>query len=388
MQAILFKRTIKQALGVLVLTLAVVAQPASSALGNHSTTAQRAPIAQVLPSTGAPTASQYFASTGRTVSGDFLSTYQHYGLDRLGYPLSDEQTENGTKVQYFERVRMEYHPELVASGYNVLFTRLGASISEGSQFNSVAPFASTASRAYVKETSHSLAEPFLSYWNQNGSVNLFGYPISEPIEQDGMTVQWFERARMEYHPELANKGMAIELTLLGKIAYDRTPEGASAPPAAPQAPEGGQAGNAAPQAPKGEQGVSLNDMETYLLNAINNERSANSLPTVQINSGLTDLARYRSNDMASRNYFAHVTPEGNDFLGMLSDRGIAYKYAGEILARNNYPADQAASVAMQSYLNSAPHKAIIMDGRYSQVGIGYSLGAEGMHYYAVIFLQK
>jgi hypothetical protein len=29
-----------------------------------------------------------------------------------------------------------------------------------------------------------------------------------------------------------------------------------------------------------------------------------------------------------------------------------------------------------------------MDGRYSQVGIGYSLGAEGMHYYAVIFLQK
>ena len=129
-------------------------------------------------------------------------------------------------------------------------------------------------------------------------------------------------------------------------------------------------------------------MESYLLNAINNERSANSLPTVQINSGLTDLARYRSNDMASRNYFAHVTPDGNDFLGMLSDRGIAYKYAGEILARNNYPADQAASVAMQSYLNSAPHKAIIMDGRYSQVGIGYSLGAEGMHYYAVIFLQK
>ena len=388
MQAILFKRTIKQALGVLVLTTAVVAQSTPAALGNHSTTAQKAPIVQVLPSTGAPTASQYFAPTGRTVSGDFLSTYEQYGLDRLGYPLSDEETENGTKVQYFERVRMEYHPELLAAGYNVLFTRLGASISEGSQFNSVAPFASTANRAYFRETSHSLAEPFLSYWNKNGSVNLFGYPISEPIEQDGMTVQWFERARMEYHPELANKGTAIQLTLLGKIAYNRTPEGASAPPAAPQAPEGGQAGNAAPQAPKGEQGVSLNDMETYLLNAINNERGAASLPTVQINGGLTDLARYRSNDMASRNYFAHVTPEGNDFLAMLSDRGIAYKYAGEILARNNYPAEQAASVAMQSYLNSAPHKAIIMDGRYSQVGIGYALGTEGMNYYAVIFLQK
>jgi hypothetical protein len=93
MQAKLFKRTFNQALGVLVLGAAVVAQPAA-ALGEQGAMAQaeRAPISQVLPSTGAPTASQYFAPTGRTVSGDFLSTFQQYGLDRLGYPLSDEQT--------------------------------------------------------------------------------------------------------------------------------------------------------------------------------------------------------------------------------------------------------------------------------------------------------
>jgi uncharacterized protein YkwD len=376
MQAISFNRTLTRALGALALTLAILAQPSM---------AQNTPFAQVLPSTGSPTASQYFASTGKTVSGDFLSTYQHYGLGQLGYPISDEETEGGTEVQYFERVRMEYHPELASQGYNVLFTRLGVDISQGSQFDSVAPFASTPTRAYIKETSHALADPFLSYWNKNGNVGLFGYPISEAIQQDGMTVQWFERARMEYHPELASQGQAIQLTLLGKIAYSRTPEGAAA---AQTAPAGGQAGTAAPQAPKGESGVSLNDMESYLLNAINNQRGANGLPTVQINGALTDLARYRTNDMASRNYFAHVTPDGTDFLGMLSDRGIAYKYAGEILARNNYPVDQAASIAMQSYLNSAPHKAIIMDGRYSQVGVGYALGAEGMSYYAVIFVQK
>lgn len=391
MQADSFNKTVNHVLGVLALTLAVLAQPASVALGSQATAAQNTPVAQVLPSTGAPTASQYFASTGKTVSGDFLSTYQHYGLNQLGYPLSDEQTENGTNVQYFERVRMEYHPDLASKGYNVLFTRLGTEISQGSQFNSVAPFASTSTRAYIKETSHALAEPFLSYWNKNGNVGLFGYPISEAIQQDGMTVQWFERTRMEYHPDLASKGQAIELTLLGKIAYSRTPNGAAEVPAAPAAPEtpaGGQVGNASPQAPKGESGVNLNDMESYLLASINDQRSANSLQTVQLNDGLTDLARYRSNDMASRNYFSHVTPDGTNFLGMLSDRGIAYKFAGEILARNNYPVDQAASVAAQSYLNSPPHKAIIMDGRYSQVGVGYSLGAEGMNYYAVIFVQK
>jgi uncharacterized protein YkwD len=108
---------------------------------------------------------------------------------------------------------------------------------------------------------------------------------------------------------------------------------------------------------------------------------------VQIHQGLTDLSRYRSSDMASRNYFSHSTPEGQKFLGMLSDRGVAYKFAGEILARNNYPSDQTAQIAMDSYLNSAPHKAIIMDGRFTQVGVGYAVGGEEMSYFTVIFIQ-
>jgi uncharacterized protein YkwD len=93
--------------------------------------------------------------------------------------------------------------------------------------------------------------------------------------------------------------------------------------------------------------------------------------------------------MANRNYFSHTTPEGTQFFGMLSDRSISYKYAGEILARNNYPDDQGAEVAFNSYLNSAPHKAIIMDGRYTIVGVGYSKSAEdGMHYFTVLFIDR
>jgi uncharacterized protein YkwD len=134
---------------------------------------------------------------------------------------------------------------------------------------------------------------------------------------------------------------------------------------------------------------SLTDKESYLLKAINDQRTAAGLQTVKLSSALTDLARSRSNDMATRNYFSHTTPEGTNFLSMLGDRGIQYKFAGEILARNNYPDDQAASTAMSSYLNSAPHKAIIMDGRYTVVGVGYSKSAsDAMHYFTVIFVQQ
>jgi uncharacterized protein YkwD len=380
------KRLAGHVLGTLTLAVALLAQSGAMAMTSavHADAASAAShsnlVANALPSTGAPTNSQYFASTGKTVNGDFLNVYNKYGLSRIGYPVSDETTENGTTVQYFERVRMEFHPEVTTAGYKVMLTRLGVQISQGSQFSTVAPFASTASRAYVAETKHSLSEPFLSYWKKNGGVELYGFPISEPVKQDGMTVQWFERARMEYHPELASKGQTVQLTLLGKLAYDKT--GPTAP-----APSGGP-GVAAPQAPANNASqVSLSDKENLVFKVINEQRTAAGLAPVQINAGLTDLSRYRSNDMASRNYFSHVTPEGTKFLSMLTDRGISYRFAGEILARNNYPSEEAAQTAMQSYLTSAPHKAIIMDGKYSQVGVGYALGAEDMNYFTVIFLQ-
>ncbi|MEO8286904.1 MAG: CAP domain-containing protein [Chloroflexota bacterium] len=390
-------------LGSLTLAAAMLAQPMATAApaeltsGTSPAAADMPLVATALPATGAPTQSQFFSPTGKSVAGDFLNTYQRFGLTRIGYPISNEQTENGTTVQYFERVRMERHPELASKGYSILMTRLGAEMTNGAQFDSVSPFASTKTNAFVKETGHSLAEPFLSYWKNNGSVELFGYPISEAVTQDGLRVQWFERARMEYHPELASKGQSVQLTLLGSIAYEKDGKNLTSaaqqvrPDSEPAQAKAGaeQPSTAPPAAPAAPAQTGLTDNEGYLLKAINEQRAAAGLAPVQVNSALTDLARSRSGDMATRNYFSHTTPEGSKFLDMMNSRGILYKFAGEILARNNYPDDKAAATALDSYLNSAPHKAIIMDGRYSQIGIGYSKSDEdAMHYFTVIFVQK
>jgi uncharacterized protein YkwD len=135
--------------------------------------------------------------------------------------------------------------------------------------------------------------------------------------------------------------------------------------------------------------VALSGMESSLLRRINEVRAAAGLQQVHFDAAVTAVARARSNDMAERNYFSHTTPEGTNFLSMLSGRSIQFKFGGEILARNNYPDDQASNVAMDSYLNSAPHKAIIMDGRYSAVGLGYAKsGEDAMHYFTVIFVEQ
>ncbi len=75
---------------------------------------------------------------------------------------------------------------------------------------------------YFAAVGHTLRQPFLGYWEANGGLPIFGYPISEPFAEvnpaDGNTyiVQYFERNRFEYHPEFAGTPDAVLLGLLGR----------------------------------------------------------------------------------------------------------------------------------------------------------------------------
>jgi len=53
---------------------------------------------------------------------------------------------------------------------------------------------------YFIETFHNVCGPFAQYWQANGGLKIFGYPLTEPYMQDGIAVQYFERARFEHHP--------------------------------------------------------------------------------------------------------------------------------------------------------------------------------------------
>ncbi|NJL34728.1 MAG: hypothetical protein HC893_13845 [Chloroflexaceae bacterium] len=80
---------------------------------------------------------------------------------------------------------------------------------------------------YFSETKHSLCEPFLSYWNNNGGLARFGFPITEPFEEtiSGWTgrVQYFERRRMEHHTENRGTPYEVQLGLLGRDVFYNQP---------------------------------------------------------------------------------------------------------------------------------------------------------------------
>ena len=93
----------------------------------------------------------------------------------------------------------------------------------------IAPFTSTAEKRYFAESGHSLAEPFKSYWEKNGGLAQFGFPLTEPFAErsvddgKGYTVQYFERARFEHHPEAKDPQYQVLLGFLGKGFHQSDP---------------------------------------------------------------------------------------------------------------------------------------------------------------------
>ena len=86
---------------------------------------------------------------------------------------------------------------------------------------------------YFPQSGHHLDNQygFLNYWRANGQLLRFGYPLTGVIEEDGRPVQYFERARMEYHAEYAGTESSVLLGLLSRelIAPDAFPVGPAAP---------------------------------------------------------------------------------------------------------------------------------------------------------------
>ena len=52
---------------------------------------------------------------------------------------------------------------------------------------------------YFAQTGHSIQNGFLSYWLWHGQVARLGYPLTEEVQDGGLTVQYFERTRLEYN---------------------------------------------------------------------------------------------------------------------------------------------------------------------------------------------
>lgn len=182
----------------------------------------------------AATEQRCFPETGFCIGGRLRTFWeQQGGLAVFGYPVSAPRDEvnredgRSYRTQWFERVRLEEHPEH-APPYDVLLGRIGV---ERLQLDGVSwqnlPQAAGPQPGcrWFAATRHNVCDQaagngFRQFWQGHGlldpaldadgrSLALFGLPLSEatvevsPTDGRPYLTQWFERARFEWHPENA-----------------------------------------------------------------------------------------------------------------------------------------------------------------------------------------
>lgn len=180
----------------------------------------------------------YFSETGFFVRGPFLEFYNSRGGYRtFGYPRSRLYYDAGLGlwVQYFDNVRMEWHPSNPAP-YKVQLGLLGeeAGMRMPPIPSNQIPIGNPL-RRYFPETGHVVSFAFLTFYNDNGGLDIFGYPITEPFMENSHIVQYFQRVRVEWHPERSPSDRAV-FGDLGTQFLHRVPPEALLPEPAPPNP--------------------------------------------------------------------------------------------------------------------------------------------------------
>ena len=134
-------------------------------------------------------------------------------------------------------------------------------------------------------------------------------------------------------------------------------------------------------------GGAMSDLELRLFNGMNAERAAAGMAPLSADGNLVRVARTRSRQMVDQGYFAHVDPYGYTmYVELLNHFGIPYAWAGENLAVNNFPASRSPERALSRLMDSAPHRANMLSGNFSRVGIGVAIHPDGRKFYTMVFV--
>ena len=107
-----------------------------------------------------------------------------------------------------------------------------------------------------------------------------------------------------------------------------------------------------------------------LVNLTNQNRAVANIAELKVSPILEKAAQMKADDMASKSYFAHNTPDGKTPWYWFEQAGYKYIYAGENLAVNF---EESADVET-AWMNSRGHFLNIMNPKFTEIGIATSTG--------------
>lgn len=129
--------------------------------------------------------------------------------------------------------------------------------------------------------------------------------------------------------------------------------------------------------------TALTSSEDQVIALVNKQRASRGLMMLKKNATLAYVARLKSIDMATQNYFSHTSPTYGSPFTMMLHYGIQYSAAGENIAMGQ-PTPQSV---MNAWMNSPGHRANILSPAYTQIGVGLAKNKSGVPYWTQEFIK-
>lgn len=140
--------------------------------------------------------------------------------------------------------------------------------------------------------------------------------------------------------------------------------------------------NSAPENKPGQEEGIETEYHAYVLRVVelvNEERAKAGLKPVTLQKNIYAAAQVRAQETEVS--FSHTRPDGTKFTTALAQAGVTYRGAGENIAWGQRTPEQV----MNSWMNSAGHRANILNEKFTSIGVGYYQNAAGTNYWTQLF---
>jgi len=113
---------------------------------------------------------------------------------------------------------------------------------------------------------------------------------------------------------------------------------------------------------------------------VNEHRTAAGLAPVTYSAKISKAAQVRAVEIEKS--FSHTRPDGRYFSTVFAEHGISYRYSGENIAWGQKSPEEVVT----AWMNSAGHRANILNAKFTELGVGYRQNARGVNYFTQLFI--
>lgn len=120
-----------------------------------------------------------------------------------------------------------------------------------------------------------------------------------------------------------------------------------------------------PENPGSETKNTDNSFAAQVIALVNQERAKEGLSALTYDESIAKAALVRAKETETS--FSHTRPNGSSFSTALTEAGVTYRGAGENIAYGQ----QTPEEVMNAWMNSAGHRANIMNKNFTKIGVGF-----------------